>query len=179
MAACRRAVGLRDGTRVGHAARSATRGDRGFRRARRGGHRPLPDLFAAAGYDHKDVEARIQAVFAQLFHGDRDTQTVYYEDGRNEHGPLAYIHDVNSNDVRSEGMSYGMMIAMQLDRKAEFDAIWNWAMSHMYHSDPAHPAHGYFALVGAHRRRGQRRDAGAGRRGVLHHRAVLRRAALG
>jgi oligosaccharide reducing-end xylanase len=104
-----------------------------------------PDLFAEAGYDRKQIEARIQAAFQQLFHGDRDTQTVYYEDGRNEHGPLAYIHDVNSDDVRSEGMSYGMMIAVQLDRKAEFDAIWNWAMTHMYHADPEHPAHGYFA----------------------------------
>ena len=28
-------------------------------------------------------------------------------------------------DVRSEGMSYGMMITVQLDKKAEFDALWN------------------------------------------------------
>lgn len=104
-----------------------------------------PDLFAEAGYARTDVDAKVQAAFQQLFHGDRDEQAVYYEDGRNGHGPLAYIHDVNSGDVRSEGMSYGMMIAVQLDRKAEFDALWNWAMTHMYQDDPAHPAHGYFA----------------------------------
>jgi len=104
-----------------------------------------PDLFAEAGYPRVEVDAKIKAAFQQLFHGDRAQQTVYYEDGSNEHGPLAYIHDVNSGDVRSEGMSYGMMIAVQLDRKAEFDAIWNWAMTHMYQDDPAHPAHGYFA----------------------------------
>ena len=104
-----------------------------------------PDLFAEAGYARAEVDARIQAAFQQLFHGDQVQQAVYYEDGSNEHGPLAYIHDVNSGDVRSEGMSYGMMIAVQLDRKAEFDAIWNWAVTHMYQDDPAHPAYGYFA----------------------------------
>ena len=104
-----------------------------------------PDLFAQAGYARADVEAKIESAFAQLFHGDAKEQAVYYETGANEHGPLAYIHDVNSDDVRSEGMSYGMMIAVQMDRKREFDAIWNWAMTHMYRDDPSHPAHGYFA----------------------------------
>ncbi|UNK57192.1 glycosyl hydrolase family 8 [Pseudoxanthomonas daejeonensis] len=104
-----------------------------------------PDLFAEAGYGREETEAKVEAAFQQLFHGNGTDQAVYYEAGSNAHGPLAYIHDVNSDDVRSEGMSYGMMIAVQLDRKAEFDAIWNWAMTHMYQDDPAHPAHGYFA----------------------------------
>jgi oligosaccharide reducing-end xylanase len=38
-----------------------------------------------------------------------------------------------------------MMIAVQLDKKAEFDAIWNWARTHMYHDDPNHPGYGYFS----------------------------------
>ncbi len=104
-----------------------------------------PDLFAEAGYAPADTQAKVEAAFEQLFHGDPADQAVYYVSGSNQYGPMAYIHDVNSNDVRSEGMSYGMMIAVQLDRKAEFDAIWNWAMTHMYHADPGHPAHGYFA----------------------------------
>ena len=57
-----------------------------------------------------------------MFHGDPCTQAVYYPAGSNANGPLAYIWDIGSNDVRSEGMSYGMMIAVQLDKKAEFDA---------------------------------------------------------
>jgi len=104
-----------------------------------------PDLFAEAGYARADIESRLDAAFAQLFHGDADEQAIYYEDGANAHGPMAYIHDVNSDDVRSEGMSYGMMIAVQMDRKREFDAIWNWALTRMYHDDPAHPAYGYFS----------------------------------
>lgn len=104
-----------------------------------------PNLFGEAGYSQADIDVKIQASFAQLFHGDPEDQAIYYDAGSNADGPLAYILDVNSDDVRSEGMSYGMMIAVQLDRKREFDAIWNWAMRHMYHADPAHPAHGYFA----------------------------------
>ena len=51
---------------------------------------------------------------------------------------------MNNRDVRSEGMSYGMMIAVQLDRKAEFDALWNWAKTYMYQSAD-HPAYGFFS----------------------------------
>jgi len=47
--------------------------------------------------------------------------------------------------VRSEGMSYGMMIAVQLDKKAEFDALWNWAKTYMYRDLPDHPSYGFFA----------------------------------
>ena len=42
-------------------------------------------------------------------------------------------------------MSYGMMIAVQLDKKAEFDALWNWAKTYMYHASSNHPAYGYFS----------------------------------
>ena len=55
------------------------------------------------------------------------------------------IHDINSRDVRSEGMSYGMMLAVQLDHKSEFDALWNWAKTYMYHASSNHPAFGYFS----------------------------------
>ncbi|HEY0501879.1 MAG TPA: glycosyl hydrolase family 8 [Lysobacter sp.] len=107
--------------------------------------RHYPDLFAEAGHLRAEVDAKIQAAYQQLFHGDPATQAIYHEAGSNAGGPLAYIHDVNNDDVRSEGISYGMMIAVQLDRKREFDALWNWAMTRMYQRDPAHPAYGYFA----------------------------------
>lgn len=92
-----------------------------------------------------EVQNKIQTAFQQLFYGDNKKERVYYPAGENASGSLAYILDVNSQDVRSEGMSYGMMIAVQLDKKEEFDALWNWSLTHMYHTDPKHPAHGYFA----------------------------------
>ena len=42
-------------------------------------------------------------------------------------------------------MSYGMMITVQLNKKAEFDAIWNWAMTYMYIPDPKAPSYQFFA----------------------------------
>ncbi|HET9797755.1 MAG TPA: glycosyl hydrolase family 8, partial [Gemmatimonadaceae bacterium] len=57
----------------------------------------------------------------------------------------AYLSDINNHDVRSEGMSYGMMIAVQMDRKAEFDALWNWARTYMYNAAPTHPAYRFFS----------------------------------
>jgi len=103
------------------------------------------NLFAEAGHSSQEVTARIEAAYRQLFHGDPETQAVYYPAGTNANGPLGQIRDIGSEDVRSEGMSYGMMIAVQLNQKAEFDAIWNWAKTYMYHASPAHPAYGFFS----------------------------------
>ena len=45
----------------------------------------------------------------------------------------------------SEGMSYGMMICVQLNKKREFDALWNWSKTYMQNTDPENPSQGYFA----------------------------------
>jgi len=73
------------------------------------------NLFVEAGHSSQEVVGKINAAFQQLFHGDPDTQAVYFPAGKNANGPLAYICDIGHNDVRSEGMSYGMMIAVQLN----------------------------------------------------------------
>lgn len=104
-----------------------------------------PDLFKERGHSQKEIDAKINIAFNQLFFGNPDTQAIYFPAGKNKLGPLAYVSDVPHNDIRSEGMSYGMMIAVQLNRKDVFDAIWNYAMSNMYVSDPAHPSFGYFS----------------------------------
>ncbi len=103
------------------------------------------NLFVEAGHSRQEVTDKISAAFQQLFHGDPATQAVYFPAGTNARGALAYLSDIGHNDVRSEGMSYGMMIAVQLDKKAEFDALWNWAKTHMYRDAPDHPARGFFS----------------------------------
>jgi oligosaccharide reducing-end xylanase len=70
---------------------------------------------------------------------------VYYNAGSNSNGPLAYVTDIKSRDVRTEGLSYGMMIAVQLNKKAEFDAIWNWSLTYLYVDATNHPSYGFFA----------------------------------
>jgi oligosaccharide reducing-end xylanase len=103
------------------------------------------DLFAERGHSAAESRAKIDAAFNQLFHGDKDTQAIYYEAGSNANGPLAYVTDIANHDARTEGVSYGMMIAVQLDKKREFDAIWNWANTYMLVTDPQNPSYGYFA----------------------------------
>jgi oligosaccharide reducing-end xylanase len=103
------------------------------------------NLFLEAGHSDKEISAKIDAAFLQLFHGDPATQAVFFPAGKNSSGPLAYLTDWANHDVRTEGMSYGMMIAVQFDKKAEFDALWNWAKTFMYIGDPNHPSYGYFS----------------------------------
>jgi len=103
------------------------------------------NLFAEAGHSKAEIDAKIDAAFQQLFHGDAETQAVYYPAGSNSNGPLAYLTDIGNHDARTEGMSYGMMIAVQLNHKTEFDALWNWAKTYMYIGSPTHPSQGYFS----------------------------------
>jgi oligosaccharide reducing-end xylanase len=103
------------------------------------------NLFAEAGHAKKVVDEKITATYQQLFHGDPQTQAIAFAAGANANGPLMYVTDWANHDVRTEGMSYGMMITVQLGKKAEFDALWNWAMTYMYIGDPKHPSYGYFS----------------------------------
>ncbi|MGX7827913.1 glycosyl hydrolase family 8 [Actinokineospora sp. 24-640] len=88
------------------------------------------------------ITAKLNAYWNHFFTGTDDTKRLYYTAGSNGNGALAYVKDTGNNDVRSEGMSYGMMIAVQMNRKAEFDALWNWAKTHMQHKTG--PRAGYF-----------------------------------
>ncbi len=103
------------------------------------------NYFWEIGYSEDAIEAKLETAWNSLFKGNAENETVYYEAGENEDGILAYIMDVANNDVRSEGMSYGMMIAVQMDKKEEFDALWNWSKTFMWHGDESHPFYEYFA----------------------------------
>lgn len=91
------------------------------------------------GKSDAEIALRLQTTAQQIFQGNPDTERLYYE----VPGEMAYVPDINNNDVRSEGLSYGMMIAVQMDRKQEFDQIWKFAKHYMWHPDG--PYKGYFA----------------------------------
>lgn len=91
------------------------------------------------GKTEEETTARVEAAWHQITLGDKETERIYYEAPED----TAYMADVGNGDVRSEGMSYGMMIAVQLDRQNEFDRLWKWARIHMRHADG--PRRGYFA----------------------------------
>jgi oligosaccharide reducing-end xylanase len=54
---------------------------------------------------------------------------VYYELPQDP--SMAYIWAVDTNDIRSEGMSYGMMVAVQMDMQEQFDKLWKFARTFM------------------------------------------------
>jgi oligosaccharide reducing-end xylanase len=99
-----------------------------------------PNLFhTLLGKSESELSAKLDAAWRQLFYGDDKNQRVYYPVG----GDMAYIADVGSNDVRTEGMSYGMMIAVQTNHQQEFNRLWRWADKYMRHPDGAR--RGFFA----------------------------------
>ena len=99
-----------------------------------------PNLFQEyLGQSDAAVQAKLEAAWQQLFYGNDSYQRIYYPVGND----MAYIEDIGNSDVRTEGMSYGMMIAVQMNKKAEFDRLWTWTMKYMYQQDG--PYKGYFA----------------------------------
>jgi oligosaccharide reducing-end xylanase len=103
------------------------------------------NYFLDLDYTEKQSTAKLNAAWASLFEGDEGSESVYFEAGENDSGPLAYVMDISNNDVRSEGMSYGMMIAVQLDKPDAFNALWNFSKTYMWHGDETHPFYEYFA----------------------------------
>jgi len=51
------------------------------------------NLFAESGHSKKEISAKINAAYKQLFHGDAQTQSVFFYAGKNVNGPLAYVTD--------------------------------------------------------------------------------------
>jgi len=104
---------------AGHAARAAST--------------TYPNLFVEAGHSQSDIDSKISGAWQQLFHGNQGSgnryngQSVYYQLS----STMAYVEDIANQDVRSEGMGYAMMIAVQLNHKTEFDALWTFAKSKM------------------------------------------------
>ncbi|MBQ5851635.1 MAG: xylanase, partial [Lachnospiraceae bacterium] len=85
------------------------------------------NYFKDLGISDEAVEQRLNEIKKYYFYGN-DDERVYYPVGDD----MAYIMDTGNTDARTEGMSYGMMICVQLDMKEEFDRIWKWAKTYMW-----------------------------------------------
>ncbi|MFW5685626.1 MAG: glycosyl hydrolase family 8 [Spirochaetota bacterium] len=101
-------------------------------------HHEPTNLLASLGYSQADIDQRVADTWANLFESD-ENQRIYFESDNK----TAYMLDTGNVDARSEGMSYGMMMAVQMDRRDVFDRLWKWAMTHMYMKRGLHS--GYFA----------------------------------
>jgi oligosaccharide reducing-end xylanase len=94
------------------------------------------NVFLEAGYKQADIEAKLAKAYSDVFEGPRK---VYFEVGDS----MAYVSDVKNHDVRTEGLSYGMMIAVQLNKKDVFDRLWRWSKAYLQHQSG--PRAAYFA----------------------------------
>ncbi|HQZ24930.1 MAG TPA: glycosyl hydrolase family 8 [Flavobacterium sp.] len=94
------------------------------------------NLFKEAGYSQKEIDKKLVKAYYDVFEG---PNRVYFTVG----DTMAYVSDVKNKDARTEGMSYGMMVAVQLDKKEVFDKIWRFSKTYMQHQSG--PREGYFA----------------------------------
>ena len=96
------------------------------------------NLFKELGYSDAEIDKKVESAWQKFFYG-TDDERIYYPVGED----MAYIYTADTDDVRSEGMSYGMMICVQMDKQEEFDRLWKWAKTHMQHKSGQFK--GYFA----------------------------------
>lgn len=95
------------------------------------------NIFELIGYGQDEINSRLNQIFHTMFYD--ETEKIYYPVGDD----MGYITDTGNNDVRTEGMSYGMMMCVQLNKKDEFDRLWKWSKTYMWMSKG--PNKGYFA----------------------------------
>ena len=96
-----------------------------------------PNLFAEIGATEESIEAKLRDAFHTMFFDPEER--IYFEHQEN----MGYMLDTGNNDARTEGMSYGMMMAVQMDCQDIFDKLWLYSKTYMYQSDG--PYAGYFA----------------------------------
>ena len=95
------------------------------------------NLFAELGYSQAEIDQRLENIVQTMFYGSDEERLYHIE------GDMSYIVDTGNDDVRTEGVSYAMMMFVQLNKKEEFDRIWRWAMKYMYMTEGEN--RGYFA----------------------------------
>ena len=96
------------------------------------------NLFKELGYSDAEIDKKVESAWQKFFYG-TDDERIYYPVGED----MAYIYTADTDDVRSEGMSYGMMICVQMDKQEEFNRLWKWAKTYMQHTSGEFK--GYFA----------------------------------
>lgn len=103
--------------------------------------RNYPNSFLRFGLGtSEEINAKLQASYAQLF-GPYDESG----NGRNETGSILrnhqggidaqFIYAFDSDDIRSEGMSYGMMIAVMMNDQTTFDRLWRFVVREMWQTN--------------------------------------------
>ena len=99
--------------------------------------RNYPNLFAEIGIEKDAISKKINDTFETMFFCPKER--IYFDKGSD----MGYMLDTGNIDARSEGMSYGMMMAVQMDRQDIFDRLWLFSKTYMHHKSGKYE--GYFA----------------------------------
>ena len=113
-----------------------------------------PNYLAEIGIREEEARARVEAAFATIFFDPEENFSHHTDED------AWCMVDTGNTDARTEGMSYGMMMCVQMDRKDIFDRLWTFSDRYMRMHEG--PNAGYFAwsvqLDGKHNAEGPAPD---------------------
>ena len=95
-----------------------------------------PNYLAEVGVSDEQAREKVEQAFRTIFF-DPEEKFCHHTDE-----DAWCMVDTGNNDARTEGMSYGMMMCVQMDRKDIFDRL--WAFSERYMLMKQGPHEGYF-----------------------------------
>ena len=96
-----------------------------------------PNYLAEVGISDEQAREKISKAFDTIFF-DPEENFCHHTDE-----DAWCMVDTGNNDARTEGMSYGMMMCVQMDRKDIFDRLWTFSERYMLMKEG--PNEGYFA----------------------------------
>jgi oligosaccharide reducing-end xylanase len=101
---------------------------------------PYPRKYSDTAINNKLTDA-----YNKIFKtGNPNTQRICFDDP-SDPTQMAYVKSISDNDVRSEGISYGMMVAVQRDDQPLFKKLWKFARKYLKQDKLNDPQQGYFA----------------------------------
>ena len=95
-----------------------------------------PNYLAEIGIDDAEARKRVENAFHQIFFDPQENFCHHTDED------AWCMVDTGNIDARTEGMSYGMMMCVQMDRKDIFDRLWTFSERYMLMKQG--PNAGYF-----------------------------------
>ena len=86
-----------------------------------------PNQFARIGISDAAVLSRLSDCFSTIFFSPENN---FYHPHPTDPDAACMV-DTGNNDARTEGMSYGMMMCVQMNRKDLFDKLWTVSYTHL------------------------------------------------
>ncbi len=95
-----------------------------------------PNYLAEAGIGDEEARAMVHKAFETIFFDEQENFCHHTDED------AWCMVDTGNIDARTEGMSYGMMMCVQMDRKDIFDKLWTFSERYMLMKEG--PCEGYF-----------------------------------